>query len=263
MNIEIQISFSENSIILHSGDTTKRFANLIGYDKTTSEIVSIGKTEQEASTFNPKAWEENKHKFIFEPIFENEKFVPEKMGLATEYLLGSFHDEIRGVKFFGKIVCHAIIPNYDSLDEQTKERYEYLLDAWNQVKELEVNGKVIFSKGLKYNLAKYSLDLIPLIVLVIFLYQTTRTRYMLVSFAAQLPTYLLLIAILMFGIFWINRIAWMFTMKVFFSKKEARRILEQRITTPPNKFSLTRKLADVILGKEGEWPFANKPTTGE
>jgi len=262
MNIEIQISFSENSIVLQSGDTIKRFANLIGYDKTTSEIVSIGKTEQEASTFNPKVWEENKHKFIFEPIFESQKFVPEKMGSATEYLLGSYHDEIRGLKFFGKVVCHAIIPNYDSVDKQTKERYEYLLDAWNQVKELDVNGKVVFSKGWKYNLAKYSLDFVPLIMLVVLFFQTTRIRNIPASFASQFLVYLLLIVTAMFVVFWINRIAWMFTMKFFFSKKEARRILEQRTTTPPNKFSLTRKLADLILGKY-EWPFANKPTTGE
>lgn len=249
MNIEIQISFSENSIVLQSGDTVKQFANQIAIDNVANKIVDVGHTEQEVAAFNPKAWEENKHKVTFEPIFDLQKPNTEKMIWATRLFLSMIHHEIRGIVPFDKIICHATIPNYESFDEGIREAYELNLGTWKQLKALRINGNVVVLKDWKYNLATYSLDLIPLIVLVVFLSQTNQIRNVLASFASQFPIYLLLIAVFMFGIFWINRIAWMFGMKFLFSKKAAYRILEQRINVPPTKFSLTRKLATMILGK--------------
>ena len=249
MKVEIQISFSENSIVLQSGDTIKHVANQIAIDNIANKIVDIGHTEQEVAAFNPNAWEENKHKVTFEPIFNLKKFNTEKMIWATRLFLSIVHHEIRGMIPFDKINCQATIPNYETFDEKARGSYEFNLETWKQLKTLSINGNVVISKDWKYNLAMYILDFVPLIVLLFFLSQMDRIRNALAFSALQFPIYLLLIASAMFGIFWINRIAWMLGMKLFFSIKVARRILEQRTTTPPNKFSLTRKLADAILGK--------------
>lgn len=249
MNIEIQISFSENSIVLQSGDTFKRFANQIAIDNIANKVVDIGHTEDEVAAFNPKVWEEIKHKVTFEPIFDLQKFNTEKMIWATRLFLSMVHREIRGMVPFDGIICHATIPNYESFDGYTREMYELNLETWKQLKALHINGNVVVLKDWKYNLAAYSLDLIPLIMLLVFLSQTTQNRNALASFAPQFPIDLLLVAVFMFGIFWIYRIAWMFSMKFLFSKKVAYRILEQRTNVSSYKSSLTRKLADIILGK--------------
>lgn len=256
VNIEIQISFSENSIVLQSGDTTKHFANLIGYDKTTNEIVSIGKTEQEASTFNPKVWEENKHKFIFEPIFENQKFVPEKMSWATEYLLGNFHQEHRGMKFFDKIICHATIPSYELAQIKAREHFEFGLEPQDNFKTLTVNGKTIFSKGWQYNLARHSLEWGWLIVLFLLFggSNSLAARFLRLSaqyFSDFFPIRILLFILLIFGSLWLIEIAWMSGMQLLFPKRTLRRIFDryQRSRTPSNKFSISRTLADWVLGK--------------
>ena len=249
MNIEIQISFSENSIVLQSGDIVKQFANQIAIDNAANKIVDLGHTEQEVAAFNPKVWEENKHKVTFEQIFDLQKPNTEKMIWATRLFLSMIHREIRGMVPFDKIICHATIPNYESFDGRERETYELNLETWKQLKALHINGNVVVLKDWKYNLATYSLDLVPLILLAVFLSKANQIRIMLASFVPQFPIYLLLIAALMFGIFWISRVAWMFSMKFFFSKKVAYRILEQRTSALPNRFLLTKKLAGMILGK--------------
>lgn len=249
MKIEIQISFSENSIVLQSGDIVKQFANQIAIDNIANKVVDIGHTEQEVAAFNPKAWEENKHKVTFEPIFDLQKLNTEKMIWATQLLVSVIRHEMRGIVPFDRIVCHATIPNYESFDGRERETYELNLETWKRLKALHINGNVVVLKDWKYNLATYSLDLVPLILLVVFLFKTNQIRNIPASFDPQFPIYLLLIAALMFGIFWVSRVAWMFSMKILFSKKVAYRILEQRTNVSSYRFSLTRKLADMILGK--------------
>lgn len=256
MNIEIQISFDENSIVLQSGDTTKRFANLIGIDKTTNKIVAIGQTVQEVSTINPKLWEESKHKIVFEPIFESQKFDPEKMGWAAEYLIVGFCLDARGMKFFDRILCCATIPNYESAEIKARENFEFSLESLNNLKVFVVNGKTIFSKGWQYNLARYSLEWGWLIVLFLLFGGLNSLAVKFLRLSAQyfsnfFPIRILFFLLLIFGSLWLIEIAWMFGMQLLFSKKTLRRIFDryQRNRTPSNKFSISKSLADWVLGK--------------
>jgi hypothetical protein len=257
MNIEIQISFSENSIVLQSGDTTKHFANLIGIDKTTNKIVSIGQAEQEISTINPKLWEENKHKIVFEPIFESQKFDPEKMSWAAEYLTVGFCLDVRGMKFSDRILCYAAIPNYEMAEIKARENFEFRLESLNNLKVLVVNGKTIFSKGWQYNLAKYSLEWGWLIVLMLLLSgsNSLAIRFLRLSalyFSNFFPIRILLFILLIFGSLWLIEITWMFGMQILFPKKTLRQMFDrhQRTRTKPDKFSISRVFADLILGKD-------------
>jgi hypothetical protein len=248
MSFEIQISFNEDLIVLQSGNITKRFSNLIAIDKTTNKIVDIGHTEQEIAAYNPKAWHENKHKVVFEPIFNVQNFDSDKMILATRLFVSIVHNEIRGIVPFERIICHITIPNYVSFDKKARESYEFKLEAWNQLKTLSVNRNIVISKDWLYHFAKHGLDLGPLIVLLAFLSQMDKIRSMLNPYFPLFAEYLLFIALLMFIVFWATRIAWIFGMKFLLPKKVVRRILEQNIT-PFTKFSISRLLVDLILGK--------------
>lgn len=256
MNIEIQISFSENSIVLQSGDVTKHFVNLIGIDKTTNKIVSIGQTEQEVSIINPKLWEETKHKIAFEPIFESQKFDPEKMSWATEYLSVGFCLDVLGMKFFDKIICNVLISNYESTKIKAREHFEFSLESKHNFKTLIVNGKTIFSKGWQYNLARYSLEWGWLIVLLLLFGGSNSLAVKFLRLSAQycsdfFPIRIVFFLLLIFGSLWLLEIAWMFGMQLFFPKRTLRRIFDryQRNRTPSNKFSISMTLADWILGK--------------
>lgn len=248
MKFEIHISFNEDLIVLQAGNITKRFSNLIAIDKTTNKIVDIGHTEQEIAAYNPKAWIENKHKVVFETIFNVQNFDSEKMFLATRVLVSIVHNEIRGIIPFEGIVCHITIPNYVSFDKKARESYEFNLEGWEKLKTFSINGNVVILKDWLYNFAKYGWDLAPLIVLLAFLSQMDKIRRILYPYLSLIPVYLLFMALLMFIIFWAARIAWILGMKFLLPQRMVRRILDQSIT-PSIRFSISRLLVDLILEK--------------
>jgi hypothetical protein len=250
MNIEIQISFSENSIVLQSGDTTKRFANLIGIDQATHNVVAIGHTEQEFAIIKPKIWEEYKHKIVFEPVFEIQKFDAEKMIWATWTLVGNFYYKLHRIKLFDKIICYVTIPNYEGNEIKVREHYEIGTErVFHQLNKMTVNGKTVISKDWKYNLAKDSLELIPMFVMLLFLFWRDQISVMLNSDSPLFPVYLLILVLLGFSAFWTIQIVWMLGMQLLFPKRMVYRIFGHKIRTPPDKFSVSRILANWVLGK--------------
>jgi len=256
MDIEIQISFDKNSIVVQSENLTERFANLIAIDKTTNKFVDIGHTEQEVASYNPDTWQKNKHKIIFEPIFDSRNFDPEKMAVVTRFLIYGFHHKIRGMGFFDKITCHAKMPNYEIFQINAKEHYEFSLESWNKLKALTINGKALILKSWQYGLAKFSLEWGWRIILLLIFIGLEQNAYkasnIIFPHIEKNPiAILLLLIVFVFGVIWLTEISWMFGMQILFPKKTLRRMFAQyqHEFTPTNKFSVSKMLANLILGK--------------
>src|SRR6185369_13030946 len=110
------------------------------------------------------------------------------------------------------------IPKYELFPAKSREHFEMRLERWPKLRTLTVNGTVAFSKGWKYQFAKFSLDwgwrvFLGIVVLVLLL-RLDVSFAILTPLVAQLSYGMIaLIVFLVLGIFWTSEIIWLFVMQ--------------------------------------------------
>ncbi len=254
MDIEVHISFDTNSIFVQAGKLNKKYANLIALERAFHRIIAIGETEEEIARRDPAGWERIKGAIVFEPIFNPQNFDGEGVYWATRMFLSNIHHELRGVNLFDQILCHVNIPKYELFPAKSREHFEMRLERWPKLRTLTVNGTVAFSKGWRYQFAKFSLDWgwrVFLVMLVLVLLIRLDVSFaILTPLVAQLSYGMIALTVfLVLGIFWTSEIIWLLVMQSLLPKQPLRRIFAsyQLQFAKDNKMTISKMLARWIL----------------
>ena len=257
MDIEVHISFDVSAVFVQVGTLNKKFANLMAIEKGFNKILAIGESEQEIGARDPQHWERIKGAIAFRPIFDPHSFDAETMYWATRMLASKIHHELRGVNLFDRIICHLNIPKYEMAPESSREHFEKRMERWPKLRSLSVNGALVVSKGWKYHFARLAINwgwrIFMVIAIVTFIIRRD------ILFAILMPLVekisfgvIFLIAFLALGMLWTAEMIWMVVMQWLLPRHTLHRIFDlyQLQFVPENKPSVSKVLADWILGKE-------------
>lgn len=250
--LEIYFSFDEDSIFVQAGNLGKKFANLIAIDKEINKIVGVGETEAEISAYNPEIWDREKHKVLFEPIYDSKNFNPENMYWALTMWARGFEYELRGFKLTSNAICHAKILGYESFSKEAREYFEYMVQSIMKFRKFIINGSETILDRRKLFLANGSLEWGRWISLAVLLFLIGGNIDALTSKLDKLSSELwfvfpVLLIISLILVIWTVDILWLMSIQHVLPKKFVRWIFNKHNNAG---WSVSKFLARLVLGDD-------------